>query len=481
MARWMLALLACVCLCCPMAMAQEDEPDVAPPKKEVHRIDPPDTPVGRQLAWVLKVVNGQEPLGDLSARFSTRFLEVYSATEITTTLTTLRKTRFGDNTVDLVQLNSEDNEDTLSGIINGRQSNRFLSVFIALDEKTGRIAGLKFDQAGYSCAAGDWETYGGEFGRLRGNVSFASYELVPMDEAEPTGPYRLRPVYEITERDADSVSTAYRLWALAVVAQRVADGKAGWDDAITIRDEWKCIPGGPTATLAAGTTLPMREVARRSAAGNDSTATDHLFHTAGRDEIEAYVKQTCKYLGRTFPVLSVREMLFLKLDTKPDVLKRYGENMAEVRRELLMREGIAAGTPNWAGLEEWETPRGGDKVGWFVSVADQCRVWADLRRLEQKPGMEALAEATRINAAGGEGGLRLSPEQWPDVRFVEGVEPGVLSYAWLLRRADGAWYTMAMTWIDTEKDVDEARFLDLARAGFEILAKHESSTAGSAK
>lgn len=472
MARWMIAVLVSLMVGTLPAFAQEDEPDDEPPIKDVHKVECPDTPVGRQLAWVLRVVNGETPLGDLKAKFSTRFLEIYTAKEITDTLTTLKKSRFDDTTVDLVQINEDDNEDTLSGIINGRKSNRFLSVFIALDEKTGLISGLKFDRAGYSCAAGDWDSYGGEFGRLRGNVSFGAYELVPLEADQPKGPYRLRPVYEINERDADAVSSAFRLSILAVTAERVAAGKSKWDDLVPIKDEWKAIPGGETSSLTAGTQLALKELAKRAAAKNDTTATDHLFHLAGRDAIEEYLKKTCKYIGRTYPVLSVREMLFLKLHADKDVTTRYAENMAEVRRELLTRDGIAAGTPSWDALDTWDLPRGGDGIGWFISVQDQCRVLADLRRLEQQDGMTPLAEATRVDAAKGEGGLTLSPDQWPDVRFVEGVEPGILSYAWLLQRADGGWYALAMTWVDSEKDVDEPRFLDLARAGFDILAKH---------
>ncbi|CAG1002057.1 hypothetical protein PHYC_02965 [Phycisphaerales bacterium] len=455
------------------AFAQDDDPDdpgVRP--EDVHVVDPPDSPVGRELRWVLKVLNGEEVLGNLEAKFSQRFIEAYKPEQIRQTLTTLREKAFRGKRIDLVQVHEDDNEDSLSGIINGQKSNTFMSVFIALDEKTQLISGLLFDQAGYSCAAGDWNSYGGEYGRMGGSVAFAAYELVPVEADKPQGPYRLLPVYEIEEREANGVGSAFRLWPLATMAQRVADGKAAWTDTVTIKDEWKAIPGGATEQMPAGTTFTLGEIALRSAARNDSTATDHLFHTAGREAVEEYIKTTFKYQGRSFPLLSTRELLFLKLHKNKDLLTRYAENMAEVRRELLAKDGISGGTPNWDAFEDWSTPREVARVEWFASAKDQCGVLADLRRLEQLPGMEPLAAATRIDAAAGQGGIVLDASKWPDVRHVAGIEPGVISYAWLLKRADGRWYTMAMAWNDESEDIDEARFSELARAGFELLVKH---------
>lgn len=463
-----LALLATL-LWARASWGQSEHPDDAPPASEslpVHRVESPDTPVGRQLAWVVKVINGQEPIGELPLRFAPRFIEEYKAPEITATLATLREKKFGGAMVDLVQINEEETADALTGIINGRESNRFLSVFIALDEKTGLISGLLFDQAGYSCAAGDWETFGGEFGRMSGSVSFAAYELVTEDAEKMEGPYRLRPVVEIAERHSDNVSTSARLWTLGAMAEQVVSGTRAWAEVVKVREEWKAVPGGVTASMAAGSEVTLAELATRALARNDSSAADHLLHVAGREAVEAYAKRLIRYQGRSYPVLSTREMLYLKLHPDGDVRARYAENMAEVRRELLVKDSILAGTPAWDGLDGWEAPRELERIGWFASVQDQCRVLADLRRLEQVTGCEAMAAFTKADSP-----VPLDGDRWTEVRHIAGAEPGVLAYAWLLRREDEKWFAVAMTWNEPKQGVDEGRFLDLARAGLEILGK----------
>ncbi|MDX2130689.1 MAG: serine hydrolase [Planctomycetota bacterium] len=458
-------------LLCPAARAQEDEPDPAP--AEVHRVDPPDSRVGRELAWVLRVINGDAPLGDPAAKFSPRFIEVFGVGDITEALTTMRAGVFRDNPVDLVEVYEEGDAEALNGIINGRETNLFLSVFIVLDEASGLIAGLQFNQAGYSCAAGDWDSYAGEFGRLRGSVSFGCYELVPEAPRDPADggggegailPNRLVNVYEIRERDPLHVSGAARLWTLASLARRVHDPAFSLDQPVTLRAEWMSVPGSPTREQGPGAVLPLRELATRAFAGNDSTALDHVLHTLGRDAVADVVREVCKDLGPSFPVLSTREYLALKLAPDADELTRYAENDPLVRAELL-RDLKAE--PDWNALGAWEKPAETERVGWIASVEDQCRLMAAIHDAERRPGGESLAPLWR-----NPGDVPLDEQTWTDVRAVAGREPGVLSFAWLLRRSDDRWYVMALTWVDAEGGTDEGRLLDLARAGIRILEAH---------
>jgi hypothetical protein len=45
--------------------------------------------------------------------------------------------------------------------------------------------------------------------------------------------------------------------------------------------------------------------------------------------------------------------------------------------------------------------------------------------------------------------------------------------AWLLRRADGRWFVMATIWNDEKYEVSPSRLYDLARAGVNILDRHD--------
>lgn len=465
LSRLLLALLLLVLAPLPVH-AQEDEP----PDLPTRRLDAPDTRVGRQLDWVLRVINGDEPLGDLAARFSPRFIQAFGTKEIADSLTTMRTRIFQGAQVDLVELTEEQDTEGLAGILNGEKTNVFLSVFIVLDEKSGLIAGLLFNQAGYSCAAGDWDSYGGEFGRLGGSVSLAIYELVtpppaPGRQPDADDPPHLARVYEIAEREPLHVGGAVRVWVLAALARAIVHKDLTLDQPVTLRAEWMSVPGSPTRAQGPGTTLSLSELATRAFAANDSTALDHVLHTVGRERVADVVREVARHLGRSLPVLSTREYLALKLSRDPDVLGRYAENDPIVRAELL-RE--LAAEPDWDALDDWDAPAELERVGWIVSAIDQCRLLAYVLHAERRPGGEALAPRSRA-----EGDLPLDPAIWTDARFFVGREPGVISYAYLLRRDDNRWYALALTWNDEKGNVDEARLLDLLRAAVQILQAHE--------
>jgi hypothetical protein len=428
--------------------------------------DPPDTHVGRQMAWVLRVLNGEEALGDLGARFDPRFIETQTPARLSRTLSTLRERSFAGRPIDLVEIHREENDYALTGIIKARGSGFVLSMFITVDEKSGLIAGLYFDRAGYSCAAGDWESYTDELNGTRGNIGFSACEIIRDGTSEDAAALRLRPVYEFHEREPLAVGTAFRLWVLAALAREIDASRLSWDREVPIRDELKATPFSPTARLPSDSRITILELARRAMTDNDSTASDHLLAVAGRDTVEALVRELGHEVGPIFPVLTVREMLALKLHPDPQTLATYAIAPADERRRLL-RDGPASRRPAWEGLEAWSSPRALATVGWPLSTRDQCRVLLELRRLEQRKGLAQIADATGTSHENLP--FRLDPLRWPEVRFIEGIEPGVISFAILLRRADDRWYALAMTWNDNDGNTDETRFAEVARAGIAIL------------
>src|SRR5262245_14125643 len=301
------ALLVCW-LACPPALGQdemqpEDEPDAV--------VEPPDTRAGLQLKWVLSVINGQ-PIGDVAQRFTPRFMETFSAGEITKVLTTLRGEAFAGKEVVLIRLDEATTQDSLSGIIRGKGMDRFLAVFLAIDEQTGKIAGLQFNAAGYTCSAGDWNSFGGEMGRLVGGSSFGAYELVPKDAKEPKGKLELVPVYEYGWDKRLNIAGAVQLFVLEGVAERLRSGRSKWEDPITITDEHRSMPGSPTGDAPAGSTVSVRDAAARMIAQADTTATDHLMALLGRDDMEKGFAEVVRTTRPTFPLLFTRELFALK-------------------------------------------------------------------------------------------------------------------------------------------------------------------------
>jgi len=468
--RLLLALLLALAFACTPARAQDDGGEEPQP----HKVDPPDNRVGRELAWVLRVLNGEALPVTLDAKFTPRFIEAYTAEGITTVLTTLRKEVFNGVVIDLVQVNEDEGDaEAVTGVLNAQGRNKFLSVYLALDEKTGLIASLLFNPAGYSCAAGDWETYGGEMGRLGGTVAFGCYELVPVDASAPAGAYKLNPVYEIKEREVLNVAGGFGVWVLGALGDHIAADNAAWSDNVKVQDAWKSMPGDGLAEVRAGEARTLAELAHAMIAKSDLTAADHIARLLGRDAITAYLTPRLpRSIGRNTPFITTREMFALKLAPTTDPTLRFIENDADVRAQMLAPGGDLAGvTPAWDALDAWTNARLLDTVGYFACVEDHCRVMADLHRLEQLTGMAPLGTAMRERT-----GMDFDREAWPSVAYKGGTEPGALSMAWLLKRSDGRWFVMAAIWNDETNEVAEGRLYDLARAGVNILDKHGRET-----
>ncbi len=447
-------LVAAICMfLCQGAAGQE--PDEQP---EVAVI--PATRAGNQLVWVLKVVNGQE-LGDLTEHFTDHYLRLREA-ELRETLTGLRPKVFEGKKVVINKMLDTERELDISAEITAADTWRYLHVFLILDEKTGKIAGLRFAPAGgVGRNIANWGNFGEGAGKLGGEVSMAAYELVRQNPGDPASPLTLK---VITEVDADqrlNIGPAFGMYVLAALGDRVQKGGAKWSDTLTLREELISLPPGVMQEQAAGSTHTLEAVAERMFALGDNTAMDHLIHLMGRDAVEAYMATVNLDAERSAPVLMTSELFRIK--ESEEVLARYAAAGVVARRAMLADEVRKLPLPD----EEWEEPREVSRVGWFASASECCRVMMELHKLERLPGMEPLSRALRRDP-----GLRLDRDLWPEVAFKGGAEAGVLSMTWLLERDDGKRFVLSMAWNHEEKPVQEGRMNDMARSALRLLGQH---------
>lgn len=436
-------------------------------------IEAPQTPVGRQLAWVIRVING-EAIGALPARFTPRFLETFSEAEVTETLTKLRDRIFAGHRVDLVEIQEEtENANAITGILNAAKTDRFISAYVALDEKTGLIAGLEFNPAGYSCRAGDWETLQGDLGRMSGQVAFGAYELAPEPAGEgvPANALRLVGVYEFNERQPRAIAGAMQLWVLGALAEEIAakhEGGVTLEDEVALRPEWTCLPGGALSSRDAGSKVKVGELVRLMNEAGDTTATDHLIGLLTPAKIESYVLSRTRDARASVPLLTLRQMFALKLAPDDALTLDYARANADARAAMLAPDGaLAKPEVKWDQLETWSTPRLEGEVGYFCSARDLAGIFGDVRRLEQAAGLERIAEGLRHDP-----GFEVDRDTWKSIAHKGGREPGVVSLAWLLKRDDGRWFALAAIWNNAEQPVDGERLREVARAGAGILAKY---------
>ena len=422
---------------------------------------------------MLKVLNGA-PIGDPTEKFTPRFLEQVPPAELTKALTNIRKEAFDGGRVMLVQVEDALRDDSLSGVITGEGSERYLSVFIALDDKTWKIAGLRFAPTfGGQASPADWNAFGGEAGKLKGGVSFGAYELVPRDMAKPKGALRLLPIYEFGEGKRLAIGSTFKLYVLGALAEEAAAGQLSWDAPLAIQDVYKSLPSGKMQDIAPGTEFSTSHFATQMISISDNTATDHLLHRVGRDKVEAYMSRLNGDPQRSFPFLTTFEMFTIKLSDDRTLAARYGEADEATRRDMLRPEGeVGKARPNILLAQAWNTPTEIERVEWFATAPECCQAMADLRRLEQLPGMEPLGKALRTNP-----GMPFDENTWTSVAFKGGSEPGVLNTTWLLERDDGRWFALSVGWNDPKSTLDQDRLLQLAASGVKLLEQEGRANA----
>lgn len=514
-------LAVCVALAfVPLAWATQPagEPAAeqdAPPDEteEIISLAPPDSPAGKQLAWVMQVLNGGDT-DPLVGRFTPDMLKEFSEARIKESLLAIRDEDFGGPPIHLVEIEARSTEFAITGFVYGPR--RKMSVFLAVDDETGLISGLRFSRAGYlRSRAGDWDAYTGDLGRRKGLLSFGAYEVVivpgtpgtpaaPAAEDSPAKPataatpdtFRLVAIHTIDDHKALSISSASRLFIHAALVDAIEKKELSWMDELAIDDAKKSLPPGVMQNDDAGTKHSLARFADRLIALNDHTAADHLFHHLTRDRIERAAKAHCE--SPIAPFLSTREHFQLRLPPDRELLAEFVDADEEARRTLL-RDKVSAVPLNIGEQNLWDKPLVLQEVGWHACAWDMASTMASVHlaasRLDEAAAPES-SSTTPTDASNGDAptnaaltqstkptnpisapftkfsAVRLNRAHWTSAWYIGGGEPGVLSMNWLLTRNDGRLYALSITWNNPKDVLEEDRLQELAGVGLDLLWKH---------
>ena len=92
--------------------------------------------------------------------------------------------------------------------------------------------------------------------------------------------------------------------------------------------------------------------------------------------------------------------------------------------------------------------------------------------LALKGQAEAADDPTVMEILSANPGIGVDPAVWPFVGYKGGSEFGVLNLTWLLQRADGRWFFLALGLNDTGAVFSHFPARGLAHAALEFLADH---------
>ncbi len=440
----------------PVAVAPPPPPPVAPPPAPITASFPnvPSTPPGDQLAWVLDVLvrrDGKVTEDELEAHFDSSFLKAIPKHELVGIFGQLAGQFAG-------VMITEAKGDAHRLVVHAAVGTARLRIDVALDPASGKMTGLNFkpelDPALEPTSFEDAQH------KLFDLAPHASLYVGALDRGACTQLYALDPKAEL------AIGSAFKLYILLGLADQMIAGKQSWDAKLAVRDDWKSLPSGITQNDPGGTELTIQTLAERMISISDNTATDHLLYTVGRKRVEDAVREA-KHAKPALdtPFLGTRELFLLKLGT--DEERAAYLELSEAKRRAYLDTTLAGKHPSLAGTVAWSTARQIDKLEWFASGEDLCRVMGALWTRAQDPKAAPLLAVLAKNP-----GIPIDTKVWPYVGFKGGSEPGVLELTFLLRRADDKWFVVELTAnADEGGKIDEERLLPIAGGVIELLAK----------
>lgn len=105
-----------------------------------------------------------------------------------------------------------------------------------------------------------------------------------------------------------------------------------------------------------------------------------------------------------------------------------------------------------------------DKIEWFASAADMCRVMNWLR--QQTEGDKTARQILAINPGSG---LSIPRDKWQYVGFKGGSEPGVLNMTYLLQSTKGDWYALCVGWNNKQAPLENQKLFALLQQILRII------------
>lgn len=312
-------------------------------------------------------------------------------------------------------------------------------------EPTGLITGLRFTP--YLPAPASWNQVDTQLHALAPQVSFTAARIDPRGNCHVT--------HAVNGDISRPLGSAFKLYVLSTLAQQVAQGRLAWDQTVPLREAWKSLPSGVLQNQPAGTPYTLRQYADYMISISDNTAADHLIHIVGRDQVERIAPP------QNGPFLTTREMFVLKGVQYPDLANAYLYLPQGLRQYVLP----ALDAVPRVQITPWTQPRQVNRIEWFASPDDLCRVYSRLASVRQQPEVD---EALSIN----DGGIALNRTQFPTVWFKGGSEPGVLTLTYLARHADGTTVMTSVLLANPAVPVDEssvtAQAIAIARGALEM-------------
>jgi hypothetical protein len=261
-----------------------------------------------------------------------------------------------------------------------------------------------------------------------------------------------------------AIGSSFKLYILSELVRATNARERKWSDVVALEEKTKSLPSGILQSWPAGAPLTLHTLATLMISISDNTASDQLLATIGRERVEQMLRATGHAKPElNMPFLSTLEMFKIKGEPTAKAPNAYlaldvkgrraflSETIAQVKREDT--KPFQDGKPAYV-----------DKIEWFASAGDLCRLMNWLRRETERD-----VTARRILSINPGSGLMIPREKWQYVGYKGGSEPGVLNMTYLLQSKAGNWYAFSVSWNNSQAVLENEKVFGLAQRLLQLI------------
>ncbi|MDT8286503.1 MAG: serine hydrolase [Elusimicrobiales bacterium] len=433
-----LKLLLVLALALPLAAA-EKRPSKRAVKKAPAAAAGTVTPAVRKklirAAWSVASKISPDPR-KLDAAFSPVFFKLVEKGKVTDILKSLREKH---GAVKRVSLSSTEGSGTGHFIFHTDRE-YMLPASVTVDPASGLITGLFFRPA-YQHVAGMGDIKE-QLAALPGRKSLLLTRLGG----------REGPVESLEPDETLNIGSTFKLYVLA----QLQEAKAQWKKTVTIPASEKSLPSGRLHAWPEGAPFTIYTLAAQMISESDNTATDALIELSGRRNIERNLGKFGHYSpDRMKPFLKTSE--YFRIKGSPAVAAEWAAARQDDRYDLLKKK-VPALPLSAASLPAG--PLEVQRIGWFASASDLCRVMDRFRASGDPDVLGMLA----INP-----GLPVDGKAVPYAGYKGGSDAGAINMTWLFRTRASYWYCLSATWNDEKSPLDEKKFFGIMQGALKLV------------
>jgi len=229
------------------------------------------------------------------------------------------------------------------------------------------------------------------------------------------------------------VGSSFKLYVLKALAAEVLHGKRSWRDIVELRDVDQSISSTDYKDWPDGAPVSLFGLAASMISKSDNTATDALIRVVGRDAIEKVLPSS-----RNIPFMSTRDFFILKSHGNEELLEKYRKCTDTDERRKVLASFAELPLPK---PEDFPAEPTAHDIEWLFSARELCTAIDDVHSLA----------VVKINP-----GLA-KKEEWDDIAYKGGSEPGVTNLTTRVRKGRHA-FCISATWNSMNKASESSPF-----------------------